>query len=142
MTNKKLLFDEILENSDPDEGFSSAENTDPETKIVLGILKSILSHLSDTDEMDYHFRECEGHDQEHLEELLKDLNTKEEWHTIYDSCYFPVSDGGSYSNLKVAQSTSGDCFYLAMSLYGCSGASALTEYFKVPLPENTSRWAW
>lgn len=110
-----------------------SDKEDPETQRVLGVLKPILSHLSDADKIGYHFSECEGHDEKHLEELLKDLNGEEKWYTIYDSCNFPVSDGGSYSILQVARSTSGGYFYLAMSLYGCPLASALTEYFKVPL---------
>jgi len=125
---------EFLEDSDKKE--------DSETQRVLAVLKPILSHLSNHVKIGYHFSECEGHDEKHLEELLKDLNGEEKWYTIYDSCNFPVSDGGSYSILEVAQSTSGEYFYLAMSLYGCLLASAPTEYFKVPLPENTSRWAW
>ena len=115
------------------------DKKDPEAERVEGVLSTILGQLSDTDEIGYHFGECDGHDVEHLEELLKDLHVIEKWYTIYDSCNFPVSDGGSYSIIEVAQSSSGDYFYLSVSLGGSIGASAPTEYFKVPM---TGKWAW
>ena len=115
------------------------DKKDPEGERVEGVISAILSHLSDKDEMGYHFGECDGHDVTHLEELLKDLLDDQKWRTIYDSCYFPVSDGGSYSIIEVAQSSSGDYFYLSVSLGGSIGASALTEYFKVPM---TGKWGW
>ena len=119
---------------------TSFGNTDPETQRVKGVISPILSHLRDTDEISYHFSECDGHDVEHLGELLKDLHVIEKWYPIYDSCNFPVSDGGSYSIIEVAQSSSGDYFYLSVSLGGSLGSSALTEYFKVPMLGN--KWAW
>tara|TARA_R110000751_G_scaffold228795_2_gene330355 strand:+ start:51 stop:455 length:405 start_codon:yes stop_codon:yes gene_type:complete len=114
--------------------------SDPEFIRVQAILNPILSDLDDDTEMGYHFSECEGHDDEHFDELMKDSPDRaEDWHTIYDSCYFPVSDGGSYSIIEVAQSENRDYFYLSVSLAGCQGASALTEYFKVPM---TGKWSW
>ena len=115
------------------------DKKDPEAERVEGVLSTILGHLSDTDEVGYHFGECDGHDEEHLEELMGDLLDNQKWHTIYDSCYFPVSDGGSYSIISVAYANNRDYFYLSVSLGGSIGASALTEYFKVPM---TGKWAW
>ena len=113
------------------------DKKDPEAERVEGVISTILDHLSATDEIGWHFSEC--HDDENLEKLMKDLPDNPRWHTIYDSCYFPVSDGGSYSIIEVAQSSSGDYFYLSVSLGGSIGASAPTEYFKVPM---TGKWAW
>ena len=113
------------------------DKKDPEGERVEGVISAILSHLSATDKIGWHFSEC--HDDENLEKLMKDLLDDQKWRTIYDSCYFPVSDGGSYSIIEVAQSSSGDYFYLSVSLGGSIGASALTEYFKVPM---TGKWAW
>jgi len=111
---------------------------DPEWIRVKAILDPILSQLDDDTEIGYHFGECDGHDEDHLEELLKDSSDK--WSTIYDSCYFPVSDGGSYSIIQVAYSIRDrNYFYLSVSLGGSQGASALTEYFKVPM---TGKWSW
>lgn len=113
---------------------------DPEFIRVQAILNPILSDIDDDAEIGYHFQECDGHNEEHFDEFIKDLHYKTEWHTIYDSCYFPVSDGGSYSIIEVAQSESPDYFYLSVSLAGCQGASALTEYFKVPMTRR--KWCW
>mgnify|MGYP003135054664 FL=1 len=110
---------------------------DPEFTRVKSILNPILSELDDDTEIGYHFQECDGHNDEHFDEFIKDLHHKTEWHTIYDSCYFPVSDGGSYSIIEVAYSE--NYFYLSVALGGCQGASALTEYFKVPM---TRKWSW
>ena len=113
---------------------------DPEWIRVKSILDPILSQLDDDTEIGYHFGECDGHDEDHLEELLKDSPDRaEDWHTIYDSCYFPVSDGGSYSIISVAYSSNPNYFYLSVSLGGSQGSSALTEYFKVPM---TGKWSW
>ena len=116
------------------------DTEDPEETRVLAILEPILSHLDDDAKIGYHFSECDGHDEEHLEKLMGDLLDDPRWHTIYDSCYFPVSDGGSYSIIDVAYANSRDYFYLSVSLGGCIGASALTEYFKVPMLGN--KWSW
>ena len=120
------------------------DKEDPEHTRVLAILEPILSHLDDDAKIGYHFDEC-GHDEEHFEKLMGDLLEAPKakygaWHTIYDSCYFPVSDGGSYSIIDVAYANSRDYFYLSVSLGGCMGASALTEYFKVPMLGN--KWSW
>ena len=130
---KKDLFSEWKTNVYDDK-------EDPEETRVLAILEPILSHLDDDTEIGYHFGECDGHDEEHLEKLMEDLLDDPKWHTIYDSCYFPVSDGGSYSIIDVAYANSRDYFYLSASLGGCMGASALTEYFKVPMLGN--KWSW
>ena len=116
------------------------DKPDPEYTRVLAILEPILSHLDDDTEMGYHFSEYDGHDEKHLDTLMEDLPNDVKWHTIYDSCYFPISDGGSYSIIDVAYANSRDYFYLSASLGGCMGASALTEYFKVPMLGN--KWSW
>ena len=92
------------------------------------ILKKIL----------FHFRECDGHDDEHFNFVMSDQLSP--WHTIYDSCYFPVTDGGSYSIIEVAHVPDKNFYYLTLSMGGSLGASALTEYFKVPL--EGSKWAF
>ena len=114
------------------------DNSDPEQARVQSILDVILDHLNDDQKILYHFGECDGHDDEHYKFVMKDQLAP--WHTVYDSCYFPVSDGGSYSIIQVSYSKCGMHFYLALSLGGSLGASALTEYFKVPL--EGSKWAW
>ena len=56
------------------------------------------------------------------------------WHTIYDSCNMPILDCESgYNIIQVAFPKNG-YYYLAVSLNGSWGASALTEYVKVPYP--------
>jgi len=112
---------------------------DPENCRVENILKPILSHLNGDAKIGYHFGECDGHDEYHLEDLMSDLPKNAEWHTIYDSCYFPFTDGGSYSIIQVAYADNREHFYLSMSLGGCQLSSALTEYFKIPM---TGKWAW
>ena len=112
---------------------------DPEKLRVESVINSITSHLTDTDEIDYHFSECDGHDDEHYEKLMSDLPKDSKWFTIYDSCYFPVFDGDSYSIIQVTYSTNLDFYYLALSLGGFLGCSALTEYFKIPI---TGKWAF
>ena len=114
------------------------DNSDPEQARVQSILDVILDHLSDDQKILYHFGECDGHDDEHYKFVMKDQLAP--WHTIYDSCYFPLTDGGSYSIILVSYSKCGMHFYLALSLGGSLGSSALTEYFKVPL--EGSKWAW
>ena len=114
------------------------DDSDPEQARVQSILDVVLGHLSDDEKILYHFGECDGHDDEHYLHVMSDQIAP--WHTIYDSCYFPVSDGGSYSIIQVSYSKCGKHFYLALSLGGSLGASALTEYFKVPL--EGSKWAW
>tara|TARA_R100001377_G_scaffold80566_1_gene59553 strand:+ start:522 stop:971 length:450 start_codon:yes stop_codon:yes gene_type:complete len=130
---KKDLFNDLKR-----EVFDDKE--DPEHTRVLAILDPIFSHLEDDTEMGYHFSEFDGHDEKHFEDLMGDLLEDEKWHTIYDSSYFPISDGGSYSIISVAYANSPDYFYLSASLGGCMGASALTEYFKVPMLGN--KWSW
>ena len=115
------------------------ESDDPEKLRVESVINSITSHLTDSDMIGYHFDEYEGHDEEHYEELMSDLPKDAKWHTIYDSCYFPVFDGGSYSVIEVAYSTNRDFYYLALSLGGSLGSSALTEYFKIPI---NGKWAF
>ena len=112
---------------------------DPEHTRVLAILEPVLSHLDDDAEIGYHFSECDGHDEEHLDTLMEDLPKDAKWHTIYDSCYFPISDGGSYSIIDVAYAGNRDFYYLSVALGGSIGASALTEYFKVPM---NGKWSW
>tara|TARA_R110000803_G_scaffold79341_1_gene144960 strand:- start:40 stop:483 length:444 start_codon:yes stop_codon:yes gene_type:complete len=128
ITKKNMLDPDVFES-----------DTDPEKLRVASIIKSITSHLSDTDEIGYHFNECDGHDDKHFDKLMADLPLQAKWHTIYDSCYFPVFDGGSYSMVKVAYVPDQDFYYLAVSLGGSLGSSALTEYFKVPL---VGKWTW
>tara|TARA_Y200000002_G_scaffold374227_1_gene374607 strand:- start:3519 stop:3920 length:402 start_codon:yes stop_codon:yes gene_type:complete len=115
------------------------DNSDPEQARVQSILDVILDHLSDDQKILYHFGECSGHDDEHYKFVMSDQIAP--WHTIYDSCYFPVTDGGSYSIIQVSYSKCGKHFYLALSLGGSLGSSALTEYFKVPLPDQ-GKWAF
>lgn len=116
----------------------NSEN-DPEKLRVESVVNSITSHLSATDEIHYHFSECDGHDEEHFNKFINDFPSEAKWHTIYDSCYFPVSDGDSYTTVKVAYVPDQDFYYLALSSGGSIGASALTEYFKVPL---VGKWSW
>ena len=120
------------------------DKPDPELTRVEAILKPILSHLDDDAKIGYHFGENNGHDEKHFEEFFKDLPVDTDgrclkWRTIYDSSYFPVSDGGSYSAIDVADVPSGDLYYLGVSLGGSIGASALTEFYKVPV---NGKWAW
>ena len=115
------------------------DNSDPEQARVQSILDVVLDHLSDDQKILYHFVECDGHDDEHYAHVMSDQLAP--WHTIYDSCYFPVSDGGSYSIIQVSYSKCGKHFYLALSLGGSLGSSALTEYFKVPLLDE-GKWAF
>ena len=116
------------------------DNSDPEQARVQSILDVVLGHLSDDEKILYHFGECDGHDEEHFESFLSDLPKDAKWHTIYDSCYFPVTDGGSYSIIEVAHVPDKNFYYLTLSMGGSLGASALTEYFKVPL--EGSKWAF
>ena len=90
---------------------------DPEKLRVESVINSITSHLTDTDEIDYHFSECDGHDEEHYEKLMSDLPKDAKWFTIYDSCYFPVFDGGSYSIIRVAHVPNNE-FLLLSFVYG------------------------
>ena len=115
------------------------DNSDPEQARVQSILDVVLDHLSDDQKILYHFVECDGHDDEHYAHVMSDQIAP--WHTIYDSCYFPVTDGGSYSIIQVSYSKCGKHFYLALSLGGSLGSSALTEYFKVPLLDE-GKWAF
>ena len=111
------------------------ESNDPEKVRVESIVSGLLSHLVPDQELSYHFRECDGHDDEHYDWVTRDLPEDAKWYTVYNSCDFPVSDGGSYSIIEVARGKN-NCFYLALSLGGSSFASALTEYFRVPLDGN------
>ena len=130
ITTKKDMLDPDVFSSD----------NDPEKLRVESVLKSITSHLSDTDEIQYHFSECDGHDDEHYDEVMKDFPSEGQWHTIYDSCYFPVYDADSgYSMIQVAYVLDQEFYYLALSLGGSLGSSALTEYFKIPI---TGKWAF
>ena len=115
------------------------DNSDPEQARVQSILDVILDHLDDDQKILYHFGECDGHDDEHYAHVMSDQIAP--WHTIYDSCYFPVTDGGSYSIIQVSYSECGKHFYLALSLGGSLASSALTEYFKVPLLDE-GKWAF
>ena len=115
------------------------DDSDPEQARVQSILDVILDHLDDDQKILYHFDECDGHDDEHYKFVMSDQLAP--WHTIYDSCYFPVTDGRSYSVIQVSYSKCGKHFYLALSLGGSLGASALTEYFKVPLLDQ-GKWAF
>ena len=115
------------------------DDSDPEQARVQSILDVVLGHLSDDEKILYHFGECDGHDDEHYKFVMSDQLAP--WHTIYDSCYFPVTDGGSYSIIQVSYSKCGKHFYLALSLGGALGSSALTEYFKVPLLDE-GKWAF
>ena len=128
MTKKDMVDPDVFES-----------DTNPEKLRVASIIKSITSHLSDTDEIGFHFSECDGHDDEHLAKLLADLPIDAKWRDVYNSCYFPVSDGDSYSIIAVAYVPSQDFYYLTVSLGGSLGNSALTEYFKVPL---VGGWTW
>jgi hypothetical protein len=114
------------------------DKKDPEAERVMGVINTVLGHLSEENGIGYYFAEL--HEPEDFLALIEDLHPKKNWHTIYDSCYFPVSDGGSYSIIEVCQSNSPDYFYLSVSLGGSIGASALTEYFKVPM--LGCKWAW
>jgi len=114
------------------------DKKDPECERVIGVVNTVLGHLNEDNGIGYYFAEL--HEPEDFEDLMYDLHPKKNWHTIYDSCYFPVSDGGSYSIIEVCQSNSPDYFYLSVSLGGSMGASALTEYFKVPM--LGCKWAW
>ena len=131
LTSKKEMLDDWQTNVFDDK-------KDPECERVFGVINTILGHLSEDDGIGYYFAEL--HEEEDGIDLTQDINPKENWHTIYDSCNFPVSDGGSYSVIEVCQSNSPDYFYLAVSLGGSIGASALTEYFKVPM--LGCKWAW
>ncbi len=115
------------------------DKPDPELTRVLAILEPILSHLDDDAKIGYHFGENNGHDEKHFEEFMKDLPLDAKWHTLYDSCNFPITDGGSYSIIDVAHAPSRDFYYLSVSLGGSPLASALTEYYKVPVK---GKWAW
>ena len=128
ITKKDMIHPDVFE----------SEN-DPEKLRVESVIESITGHLSDTDEIDYHFSECDGHDDIHYDKIMGDLSSEAAWHTIYDSCYFPVIDGDSYSILRVAYSANRDFYYLSMSLGGSLGSSALTEYFKIPI---NGKWAF
>ena len=114
------------------------DDSDPEQARVQSILDVVLGHLSDDQKILFHFRECDGHDDEHFNFVMSDQLSP--WHTIYDSCYFPVTDGGSYSIIEVAHVPDKNFYYLTLSMGGSLGASALTEYFKVPL--EGSKWAF
>ena len=114
------------------------DKKDPECERVMGVVNTVLGHLSEDDGIGWYFSEC--HEPEDFEELMQDIHPKKNWHTIYDSCYFPVSDGGSYSIIEVAYANNPNYFYLSVALGGSMGASALTEYFKVPMLGN--KWAW
>ena len=114
------------------------DDSDPEQARVQSILDVVLGHLSDDQKILFHFRECDGHDDEHFNFVMSDQLSP--WHTIYDSCYFPVTDGGSYSIIEVAHVPDKNFYYLTLSMGGSLGASALTEYFKVPL--ESSKWAF
>ena len=115
------------------------DDSDPEQARVQSILDVVRDHLSDDQKILYHFGECVGHVDEHYKFVMSDQIAP--WHTIYDSCYFPVSDGGSYSIIQVSYSKCGKHFYLALSLGRTLGSSAHTEYFKVPLLDQ-GKWAF
>lgn len=113
---------------------------DPEKLRVQGVIDCITSHLTDDDEIGYHFSECDGHDEEHFESFLSDLPNDAKWYTIYDSCMFPVFDADSgYSIIEVAHVPDKDFYYLTLAMGGSLGSSALTEYFKIPI---TGKWAF
>jgi len=131
LTSKKEMLDDWQTNVFDDK-------KDPEAERVMGVINTVLGHLNEENGIGYYFSEL--HESEDFEALMQDIHPKKNWHTIYDSCYFPVSDGGSYSIIKVCQSNSPDYFYLFVSLGGSLGASALTEYFKVPM--LGCKWAW
>ena len=117
------------------------KKNDPEKLRVEGIIQSLTSHLTDDDKISYHFGECDGHDEEHFEALMEDLPNDAQWHTIYDSCMFPVFDGYSgYSIIQVAHVPNNDFYYLTLAMGGSLGSSALTEYFKIPMHGN--KWAF
>tara|TARA_A100001515_G_scaffold141192_1_gene137862 strand:- start:1742 stop:2146 length:405 start_codon:yes stop_codon:yes gene_type:complete len=129
ITKKELIHEDVFE-----------KKNDPERLRVENIIESITSHLTDDDKIGYHFSECDGHDEDHFEAFMEDLPTDVTWHTIYDSCMFPVFDSNSgYSIIEVAHASNQDFYYLAMSLGGSWGSSALTEYFKIPL---NGKWAF
>jgi len=73
-------------------------------------------------EYGYYFSETHEHDEP---EELEDFEYKTVYYTPLDFYY----ESGEYSRVEVAYTE--DYAYYAISLHGCSFASALTEYVRV-----------
>ena len=106
------------------------DDSNPERARVQSILDVVLGHVSDDEKILYHFGECDGHDDEHYEFVMKDQLAP--WHTIYDSCYFPVTDAGSYSVIQVAYSKCGKHFYLSPHTSALTPGCADLDLLQMP----------
>jgi hypothetical protein len=92
----------------------------PDGQRVAGVIEDILAFKNPT-EISWYFSEV--HDtRDHVEEYLETLT----FHTVYDSSRIPGI--GDYNIVSIAQDE--ENFVVAISLNGCSLASALTEYIK------------
>ena len=92
----------------------------PDGQRVAGVIEDILAFKNPT-KISWYFSEV--HDtREHVEDYLKTLT----FHTVYDSSRIPGI--GDYNIVSIAQDE--EHLVVAISLNGCSLASALTEYIR------------
>ena len=92
----------------------------PEQTRVLSLLKELIP----VENFDWYFHECHDYDEE-IENKMATLK----FNKVYDSCYIDwLRSPSGYNIIDIASDE--EYWYLAVSLNGCSLASALTEYVR------------
>ena len=86
--------------------------------------RSVLTYYNNQPNKDYYFSEI--HD---TNEIIEQELSTIEFKILYDSIEFSRADSG-YNIIKYGYNKDTSYHYLAISLNGCSLASALTEYLR------------